>query len=86
MFHFFAFKRERSPDQPITTFERGPHRILSKYEINGINNSATVLSVNNPGCHEDMTDIGRGVCNKGCYEQTIKGFYHLFLGLAPNKA
>ena len=86
MFHFFTFERECSPDQPVTTFECGPHHILSKYEINGINNSAMILSVNNPDCHEDMTDIGRGVCNKGCYEQTIKGFSHLFLGMVPNKA
>ena len=80
------FEHERSPDQPVTTFEHGPHRVLSKYEINGINNSATILSVDNPDCHEDMTDIGRGVCNKGCYEQTIKGFSRPFLGMAPNKA
>ena len=86
LFYFFAFERERSPDQPVTTFERGPYRILSKYEIDNINNFATILSIDNPGCHEDMTDFGRGVCNKGCYEQTIKGFSHPFLEMVPNKA
>ena len=68
LFHFFAFECEHSPDQSVTTFECGPHRILSKYEIDGINNSAMVLSIHNPGCHEDMTDIGRGGCNKDRYE------------------
>ena len=67
LFDFFTFERERFLDRPVTTFERGPHHVLSKYEIDNINNSVMILSVNNPGCHEDMTDIGRGVCNKGCY-------------------
>ena len=26
------------------------------------------------------------LCNKGCYEQTIKGFSHPFLGMVQNKA
>ena len=65
---FVSFECERSPDQTITTFECGPHCLLSKYEIDSIHNSVTILTINNPGCHEDMTDVGRGVCNKGCYE------------------
>ena len=87
-----AFEHKCFLAQPVTTFERGPHCILSEirnWDVDGYFMDKIVPNVFasiNSSCHEDMTDNGRGVCNKGCYEWTIKDFSRPFTGLASNKA